>query len=210
MKLDTLATRVCLLFIGMILLAVGILTGVAQLRSPPCDPTGTLNASTVAGFFQSNSIKASMFLKAKGSDESDMGLVKWANEEYPSQNATLSEDGHWIKLVKSGRYLLFVQAVYKVPEGGASETTAEDQIDLQLKVVLKHRQGSLEEYSSAFDTRHRRSEETDAVLNHLVLLQVRSEDSLAINASHRHLLEYNTNPVSTFLTLLKYADDPEA
>ncbi|KAG7476787.1 hypothetical protein MATL_G00086530 [Megalops atlanticus] len=213
MKQDVSVTRLRLLLVGLALALVavgGFLIGIFSAIKCGVKPGGPraqlLNGTTMANIFRFQGSKACMFLAADGSRDEGMGQVQWVEEHPYPRNALLEENGRWIRVNESGSYLVFVQAVYKL--NGCVST------QLGIKTVVKYAERT-EEFSSIFETwrgtggpcgEGEKGEEADVVLSHPVLLWMEKEDRLTVNATHRELMDYETRPISSFLTLFKYSD----
>ncbi|KAJ8384888.1 hypothetical protein AAFF_G00196960 [Aldrovandia affinis] len=222
MKQDISLTRVRLCFVGLALVlaaVVGFLIGIVSELKCGKKPGGlccrnatqafyVLRRTDLTDLFRSQSSKASMFLKATagGPGEEKMGQVRWAKIT-DSHGAALEEGRGWIRVDEAGLYLLFVQAVYslRAAEGGTS-ISGGGSVVLHFKVLVKHRTGNVEEYSSIYDQRYPQEEEIDVVLSQSVLVWMEAGNHLAVNASHREIMDYHSNPYSSFLTLIKYSD----
>ncbi|XP_035246985.1 uncharacterized protein si:dkey-220k22.3 isoform X1 [Anguilla rostrata] len=220
MRTDISITRVRLVLVGMALVfatVAGFLIGVfseLKWRDKPdgSHPNATrtrgilpLNVTRLADFFQSSSSKASMFLKANDSREQTMGQVQWEEVQH-SQGAALEGGGRWIRVDEAGLYLLFVQAVYKLNPAAVPAGVRAGAVTLEFQVLLEYREQDVVQMSSVFDTHCWGLKETDVTLSQAVLLQVAAGDRIAVNASHRHLMDYHAKPLSSFLTLLKYSN----
>lgn len=126
-----------------------------------------------------------------------------------SQAAALEKGGRWIRVDEAGLYLLFVQAVYELNAAAPPGGPRNGPVTLEFRVLLKYLEQDVVQFSSVFDTHCWGLKQADVTLSQSVLLQVEAGDRIAVNASHRHLMDYHSNPLSSFLTLLKYSDaDP--
>ncbi|KAJ8260977.1 hypothetical protein COCON_G00167000 [Conger conger] len=215
MRTELSVTRVRLVLVGMALAlaaAAGFLIGVfselkgrPHLNTPRPQGIVPLNVTELAGLFSSS--KASMILKATACKEQTMGQIRWASV-HNSQPAALVEDERWIRVHESGLYLLFFQAVYQLSAAAAGPGNGT--LALEFRVLLRCQEQeprqSTVEFSSAFHTHCWGSREADVTLSQSVLLQAEAGDHIAVNASHRHLMDYHANPLSSFLTLLKFSD----
>ncbi|KAJ8286426.1 hypothetical protein GJAV_G00039140 [Gymnothorax javanicus] len=221
MRVDSSVTRAPLVLAGISLVvafALGFLIGVfseLKCREVPDRPNTTctnanwtilpLNVTSLAEFFHVPSSRSSMFLKASHSDEKTVGHVHWL-EVHDSQNAVLEEEGRWIRLEKAGQYLLFVQAVYQLNSTASAGDSQECRDTLELRVLRQYGKGDEEQVSSTFHTLCCGPGGKDITLSHPVLLQAQPGNRISVNASHRHLMDYYSHPISSFLTLLRYSD----
>ncbi|KAG9354621.1 hypothetical protein JZ751_001334 [Albula glossodonta] len=151
--------------------------------------------------FQFPSSKASMFLAAYNStpENGKVGVILWREESGLERNMSLSKNGAQIRVNDQGFYLVFVQASFRVPNVNRE--------NLWLKLVV-HYPESHNQYSAVFTTHvgTQSSDEIDVVLNKPVLVWLRPGNYLTVLTHPFDLVERESNPSSTFLTVFKYSD----
>ncbi|XP_062410531.1 uncharacterized protein LOC134101011 [Sardina pilchardus] len=205
-------SKICLIAVGLVLIACNVvciawlLVSKAQstIHPPHSSTYVQLTPDDMPRVLRTISSKAHCFLKVSKSDNytADLGLVKWDEESRP-RGLSLDPNGTHIIVNDGGYYVVFAQAVFTwtsyTGEGNAPRLQLDTSDDTGSQFVVAWDEREVKE----------RGENKMARLSFLVVVELKGRQNISVRARHRNNFNYDT-PVSTFLTVIRYADLQDA
>ncbi|XP_048043836.1 uncharacterized protein si:dkey-220k22.3 isoform X2 [Megalobrama amblycephala] len=156
--------------------------------------------STIESMFRHQVSQEKWLLKA--CNHTDNRLV-WDDEWEAHKSrgeSILDQNRTWIVVREKGVYLVYVQANFELKPQKDTEK-------LNLLVELNYGEKT-EIFTAAHDTRVVNGNTSiDAKLNTFLLMYMQSTNQLSVRAYPSNLVNYNARPFSTFITIIKWADD---
>lgn len=123
-------------------------------------------------------------------------------EKRKDDESILDHNKTWIILPKEGVYLVYVQVNFNLqPQNTSSKVEVKFQVDFD--------DGDREEiFSAAHDTRVVNENYQDAMLNTFLLMHMnKASNRLSVRAFPSDQLNYQPRPFSTYITIIKWADN---
>lgn len=138
-------------------------------------------------------------------NHTDNRLV-WDDEWEDNRNlreSILDHNKTWIVIREKGVYLVYIQANFVLKPQKNSDSS----VELKLLVDLSY-DGKPEMFSAAHDTQVVNvNTSPDAKLNTFLLMYMQSTNQLSVRVFPSDLVNYDPQPFSTFITIIKLADN---
>ncbi|XP_015222601.1 uncharacterized protein [Lepisosteus oculatus] len=199
-------TRLCIagmalfasLAIATCLVGLYVPKGGTKPLDPPCQRRIVqINGSVMSEFFK-NMSKSFMLLEVQDTQPSGE-YMEWKVKERISQNVKL-DNSTTLKTEENGYYFVFVQVTFNISKNECRE------LNVFLDVQYDER---VEQYSSTYKTfcfPANSTERLDAVISHPVLMWMEQNNTIRVRAKPMNLVDHQRSPVTTFMTVFKYAD----
>ncbi|XP_041916488.1 uncharacterized protein LOC121680966 [Alosa sapidissima] len=203
-------SKICLIAVALVLIACNVvciawfLVSKAQSSIHPTKEymyVLKLSPESMPSVLGNISSKAHCFLKVSKDDSytAQLGPVKWDQESNP-RGMSLDANGKDIIVNDGGYYIVFAQAVFM----GGNYTGEGSSLRLQLDT----NDDTGHQFAVVWDEREVKHEQM-LRLSFLVLVELRGKQYIRVQARHRNSFIYNT-PISTFLTVIRYANLQDA
>ncbi|XP_016418793.1 uncharacterized protein LOC107748507 [Sinocyclocheilus rhinocerous] len=195
-------TSIALVFI----LIASCLAYVFMSKVPGCQRINIVNVSeSTEMMFRHQVSQEHWLLKAQSYSQADHRLIwedEWLGYRDESESI-LDQTNMWMVIREKGVYLVYIQANFILkPQKNNSST-------VELKIVVDFSyDGTKEVFSAAHDTQVVSDNSfPDAKLNTFLLMKMQSTSQLSVRVFPSHLVNYQPRPFSTFITIIKWADD---
>ncbi|KAK9975014.1 hypothetical protein ABG768_023078 [Culter alburnus] len=187
--------------IAMVLILIATcLTYIFMSKVSGCQRIKNVNDSTIESMFRHQVSQEKWLLKA--CNHTDNRLV-WDDEWEAHKSrgeSILDQNRTWIVVREKGVYLVYVQANFELKPQKDTEK-------LNLLVDLNYGEKT-EIFTAAHDTWVVNGNTSiDAKLNTFLLMYMQSTNQLSVRVYPSNLVNYNARPFSTFITIIKWADD---
>lgn len=144
-------------------------------------------------------------LQAQNYSAADHRLI-WEDEWLGYRNESesiLDQTNMWMVIREKGVYLVYIQANFILNPRKNNGSTVE------LKILVDFSYGGQKEiFSAAHDTQVVSvNSSPDAKLNTFLLMKMQSTSQLSVRVFPSHLVNYQPRPFSTFITIIKLADN---
>ncbi|XDV20758.1 hypothetical protein PO909_026020 [Leuciscus waleckii] len=163
----------------------------------------TVNVSAIESMFRHQVSRGKWLLKVQACNHIDNRLV-WDDEWEDHRNngeSILDHNKTWIVIREKGVYLVYIQVNFALPQKNSTYT-----VDLKLLVDLNYEQPEM--FSATHDTQVVNANTSqDAKLNTFHLIYMQSTSQLSVRVFPSDLVNYETRPFSTFITIIKWADN---
>ncbi|XP_073696865.1 uncharacterized protein [Garra rufa] len=185
----------------LIILIASCVTYFFISKVPGCQRIGIVNVSAIENMFRQQVSSEHYLLIAQ--NQRDDRLI-WEDEWRGYGNESkgiLDPTNMWMVFREKGVYLVYIQANFLLkPESSST-------VELKILVDLRYN-GEQHVFSAAHDTQVvNYNSPQDAKLNTFLLMKMESLSQLSVRVYPSHLVNYQPRPFSTFITIIKWADN---
>ncbi|TRY99305.1 hypothetical protein DNTS_003994 [Danionella cerebrum] len=166
-----------------------------------CQRVDFVDVSSMGSLFRRQVPKQQWLLKAY--NHTDENRLMWEHEWDSHSHSEMSlVNSTWIAVQKQGVYLIYIQANYALNKPVTSDQTVE------LRLLLDFFYGeNIELFTAAHDSRVVSDVSSDAMLSTFFLMNMQASNRFSVRAIPSDQLMYDPRPFSTFITMVKLADD---
>ncbi|KAK7164600.1 hypothetical protein R3I94_003094 [Phoxinus phoxinus] len=186
----------------VLILIASCLTYVFMSKVSGYQRISIVNVSAIESMFRHQVSREKWLLKA--CNHTDNRLV-WDDEweKHRNQNdSILDHNKTWMVIREKGVYLVYIQANFVLKQKNSEST-----VELKLLVDINYGENP-EIFSAAHDTQVVNvNTSPDAKLNTFLLMYMQSTNQLSVRVFPSDLVNYDSEPFSTFITIVKWADD---
>uniref|UniRef100_A0A9J8DK56 Si:dkey-220k22.3 n=1 Tax=Cyprinus carpio carpio TaxID=630221 RepID=A0A9J8DK56_CYPCA len=193
-------TSIALVFI----LIASCLAYVFISKVPECKVSIVNVTECTESMFRHQISQEHWLLKAQNYSQADHRLV-WEDEWLGyrvERERILDQTNMWMVIREKGVYLVYIQANFIL----RTEKNSSSTVELKIIVDLSY-DGKKEMFSAAHDTQVVSDNSPDAKLNTFLLMKLQSTSQLSVRVFPSHLVNYQPRPFSTFITIIKWADN---
>ncbi|XP_050966375.1 uncharacterized protein si:dkey-220k22.3 isoform X2 [Labeo rohita] len=180
------------------------LTYLEQHDVPGCQRIGIVNVSAIENMFRHiarEQVSREYWLLTAREQRDD--CLVWEDEWRGYRNGSESILDHTkmsMVIREKGAYLVYIQANFVL----RSQNNSNSAVDLKILVGLNGE----DMFSAAHDTQMVYGSSTpDAKLNTFLLMKMDSSSKLSVKVRPSNLVNFQPRPFSTFITIIKWADD---
>ncbi|KAK2912049.1 hypothetical protein QQF64_027958 [Cirrhinus molitorella] len=186
----------------LIILIASCLTYFFMSKVPGCQRI-SLNVPAVENMFKHQVSRENWLLKA----QNQIGdRLVWEDEwrGYGNKSKSILDSTNmWMVFQEKGVYLVYIQVNFVLKSRNVSSSA----LDLRIWVDLND---NVEQstFSAAHDTQVvNGNSDPDAKLNTFLLMKMKSSSQLSVRVNPSSLVNWQPRPFSTFITIIKWADD---